>query len=94
MGNGYEENTVSVRNTQGKDVSCLTYLATSSHINATLLPYNWYHDFVVWGSREHGFPEAYVSHFVLAVRSIKDPKPSRERERRAEVKGDPVNPVS
>jgi len=92
--NGYEECTVSVRNSQGAGISCLSYLAASSHIDATLLPYTWYRDFVLWGCREHGFLDAYLSQFILAVRSIKDPQPSRELQRRAEVKGDPINTLS
>jgi hypothetical protein len=94
VGNGYGESTVKVRDRQGEEVPCLIYLAASSHINATLLPYTWYHDFVLRGCREHGFPDAYVSRFVLAVRAIEDPKPSRGRERRTEVKGNPANLIS
>ena len=93
-GNGYEERTVQVCNKQGEQVTCVSYLAASSYINATLLPYTWYHDFVVEGCREHGFPEWYVSRFVLAVQATQDPKPSRELERRAEVRGNPANLIS
>ena len=38
------------------------YLAVDTHINETLVPYDWYHAFVRDGAEQCGFPREYLAH--------------------------------
>ena len=58
LGYGYDEKLVEV-DLDGQAVSAWTYYAT--RIDETLLPYEWYKDFVVQGAMEHRLPEEYIS---------------------------------
>ena len=37
------------------------YLAAASHIDETLLPLQWYKDYVVAGAKHHSFPKEYIN---------------------------------
>lgn len=83
LGNGYEHATVTVINAQGRRSKVLTYLATADAIDDSLLPYDWYKDFVVAGCAEHNLPPDYVSRYVESVPSTEDPDRARDaRERK------------
>ena len=52
---------------------CFSYAATESHIDDSLLPYDWYRELVLAGAATHGFPEGYVEQIRrIAVRSDPD----------------------
>ena len=59
LGNGYEERAVIIE-CQGGPVDAVTYLAQPTAIDNSLLPYQWYKDFVVDGANENGLPVPYV----------------------------------
>ncbi len=55
---------------------CASYVAEASHVDDSLLPYDWYHQLVLIGAQRHGFPHGYVQ----AIRSkqvIGDPDQDR-----------------
>lgn len=56
---------------------CATYVAQSSHIDESLLPYDWYRELVLLGARSHAFPPHYVDG-IAAVHSRSDPVRSRD----------------
>ena|SRR5688572_29392321 len=53
-----------------------TYTASSSHLDGSLIPYDWYKEMVLLGAKYHRFPEPYVS-AIEAITSARDSK--RER---------------
>ena len=57
LGRGYGERSVKIHAQAGR-LSALTYYATS--IDPRIRPYDWYHDLVIAGAREHKLPEEYV----------------------------------
>ena len=52
------------------------YLATDSHIDETLRPYDWYKAFVLAGAEHHGLPADY-RRAIEAVPHQPDPDPQR-----------------
>ena len=59
-----------------------TYIATDSHRDAGLVPFDWYHALVVAGARQHGLPADYVAR-LEAVATAPDPDPHRPEKRNA-----------
>lgn len=58
LGHGYTQADFTVlRNL--KAVKAIAYVATD--IDASLKPFDWYHDYVVDGAIEHGLPDAYIA---------------------------------
>ncbi len=64
---------------------CATYLAQSSHIDASILAFDWYREIVLLGCRYHGFPEDYVRR-VAELAVAPDPDAGRSRERWALIR--------
>jgi gamma-glutamylcyclotransferase (GGCT)/AIG2-like uncharacterized protein YtfP len=58
-GPGYERVEVEVA-TANQRMNVFTYLARSSHVDATLRPADWYRALVVAGAREHGLPASWI----------------------------------
>ena len=77
LGFGYELETVSVAFIHSSEsASAKIYLAQSDYINTGLLPYSWYRDFVLYGARFHGLPDAYISR-LQQTKVISDPDEQR-----------------
>lgn len=83
VGGGYEYAMVTVINDKGRRRKALTYLATPDYIDDSLKPYDWYKDFVLAGSREHGLPPEYIAEYIKPVEAIKDPNRTRDKKHRA-----------
>lgn len=79
LGKGYNEQQVSFP-LNGVTRQGLVYVAASTHISATLVPYTWYKDMVVLGARYHQLPADYVAK-IEVVASIPDPNPRRAANR-------------
>lgn len=75
LGKGYNEQQVSFP-VNGVTHQALVYVAASTHIDPTLVPYTWYKDMVVLGARYHHLPADYVAK-IEAVVSVRDPNPRR-----------------
>lgn len=55
------------------------YVAQSTHIDSTLVPYHWYKKLVLAGARYHRFPPEYVA-AIEATPSKADPDAKRTQE--------------
>ncbi|MFT4562439.1 MAG: gamma-glutamylcyclotransferase [Gammaproteobacteria bacterium] len=55
------------------------YLAEPSHIDDQLIPYDWYHSFVLYGARHHRFPADYI-HEITDVACVPDQDLNRRTE--------------
>jgi hypothetical protein len=58
---------------------CVSYVAEESHIDDSLLPYDWYHELVLIGARTHGFPDDYLKR-IESRSTLRDPDQSRRTE--------------
>ena len=58
------------------------YLAEPSYINEDLVPYDWYHAFVLDGARLNKFPAPYVAQ-ITRVAPNRDPDPQRRADNMA-----------
>lgn len=75
VGKGYDVDEISVPGF-GK---CFTYVASRSHIDELLHPFDWYREMVLLGCLRHAFPVPYCER-IAALPVIEDPDPAR-RER-------------
>ena len=75
LGKGYNEHFVAVP-LNGKTYQAYVYVAASTHIDGSLVPYNLYKELVLLGARYHGLPDEYVAK-IEAAASILDPDPER-----------------
>lgn len=80
VGLGYETGIVEV---PGFGV-CATYFAADTHVDDTLVPYDWYRKIVLLGCRWHAFPQAYIDG-IAALVTAPDPDPERSRKNWATV---------
>ncbi|MBD3675647.1 MAG: gamma-glutamylcyclotransferase [Planctomycetaceae bacterium] len=83
LGIGYDETEVEVVHESGILRSWL-YQAREEAIDDSLLPYDWYHDFVVSGAREHRLPTDYLAR-LKSHAVIPDPDEERSRQNRAVI---------
>ena len=75
LGVGYDEELVEVVHEDGV-VRAWMYVARDNAIDATLLPYCWYHDLIIDGACRHRLPETYVE-FLRSFDSVVDPDAAR-----------------
>lgn len=75
---GYFEQQVSVP-LNGTDYTAYLYMAASTHIDASLVPYHWYKNLVLAGARFHGLPPEYVA-TIEAIASTEDPNVQRRQK--------------
>lgn len=74
LGFGYSEKSVSVLNSNSKNIEALAYFATD--IDENLLPYHWYKEHIVRGAAENRLAANYINELAM-VRSIPDPDKQR-----------------
>ena len=58
---------------------CASYVAKESHIDDSLLPYDWYHELVLVGAHTHRFPDDYLKR-IKSRQALPDPDPNRRTE--------------
>jgi gamma-glutamylcyclotransferase len=75
VGHGYSDTTIELP----QYGPAWVYLAESSHIDDHLLPYDWYHAFVLYGAKHHQFPSDYLFD-INRVTSMPDYDESRRVE--------------
>jgi gamma-glutamylcyclotransferase (GGCT)/AIG2-like uncharacterized protein YtfP len=73
LGIGYDEKRVQVHGPDGH-VEAFMYAAT--RIDASVKPFHWYKQHVIFGAKEHALPDAYLA-FIDSFESIDDPDPER-----------------
>lgn len=81
LGSGYSEQLVAVP-LNGQSYNAYAYVAASTHIDASLVPYHWYKEMVLLGARYHRLPPEYIA-IIEAVESVADPGPQRAAENEA-----------
>ncbi len=74
LGAGYDELSLEVPGF-GR---CFSYAAADTHIDKSLMPYDWYSALVLAGALFHGFPEDYVGR-IRSVATTRDPDGDRHR---------------
>jgi gamma-glutamylcyclotransferase len=79
LGSEYLEAEVAVATAAG-EIACHVYRAHPLRIDASLLPFEWYHRYVVHGARAHALPDAYVAALARAPVRV---DPDRTRAERA-----------
>ena len=57
---GYARHPLRLRLPDGGAAEAMTYIAGDRYLDPACLPFDWYRDLVVAGSREHGLPPPYV----------------------------------
>jgi len=75
LGQGYEEKLMQF-SLKGTTYTPYAYTVQHSHIDAKLVPYEWYKRFVLAGARHHNLPMKYVQQ-IEAVLAKPDPVPER-----------------
>jgi len=70
LGIGYDQELVDVVHETGATQAWM-YVAREEAIDPSLLPYSWYHDFILHGARQHKLPTDYVE-FLQSFESIAD----------------------
>ncbi len=61
-----------------KTITCFTYFAQKSHLDPTLMPYDWYKSLVVHGASYLNFPANYIE-TLSTIESIRDPDQDRNQ---------------
>lgn len=77
VGRGYEIKNVTVTTAQGP-LAVFTYVAQAAYLDATQLPFDWYHRFVLLGAHQRGFPASVLA-ALEKVPTKSDPDAERAR---------------
>lgn len=75
LGKGYNEELVAFP-LNGETYRAYVYVASFTHIDASLAPYDWYKEMVLLGARYHRLPPEYIGK-IEAVASVPDADPKR-----------------
>lgn len=75
LGSGYSEISIDIPGFG----PCFSYTASDTHIDDSLIPYDWYRQLVLAGAQAHGFPEPYVEK-VRSTAARRDPDLIRRRQ--------------
>jgi hypothetical protein len=62
-------------------LKALTYRAMPAHIDASLRPYTWYRDLVLYGARQNGLADEYIQ-MIEDVETWDDPDTERDGKNR------------
>ncbi|RTL59998.1 MAG: gamma-glutamylcyclotransferase [Sphingobacteriales bacterium] len=76
LGKGYNEDTFTFFDEANKSYTAQIYLADSKSIDNTLLPYDWYKEFIVTGAIQNKLPAEYISQ-LQSIICIHDPDEER-----------------
>ena len=76
LGMGYHEDNLTFFYDAGNAYTAQVYIADSKSIDNTLLPYDWYKEFIVTGAIQNKLPEGYISQ-LQAIACICDPDEER-----------------
>ena len=75
LGIGYDDQKVNVIHGNGS-LWAWMYVARRDAIDPALLPYSWYHDYIIHGACQHQLPESYIN-FLRRCESMVDPDSAR-----------------
>ncbi len=86
LGSGYNQAVVDLRDENGETFQAQVYIADESAVDNTLLPYDWYKDFVVTGAEQNDLPPEYVENIRKAAFTA-DTDVERKQSQSAILKG-------
>ena len=76
LGIGYDQCEVRVRASH-RSLCAWMYIAREEAIDASLLPYTWYHNFLIRGADQHQLPGHYID-YLKAFPAQRDPDTARD----------------
>lgn len=77
---GYDEQQVDVV-VESRTSRVWMYVARRKVTDSSLLPYFWYHDFVIHGAQQHRLPQKYID-YLRSCKSVADPDLARYEQNR------------
>ena len=80
LGVGYDEQQVDVV-VESRTIRAWMYVARREVTDSSLLPYSWYHDFVIHGAQQHRLPQKYIN-YLRSCKSVTDPDLARHEQNR------------
>jgi len=84
VGQGYALKTVTL--VAGNErIQAITYVVEEAYIDHAMVPFDWYHAFVLSGAQEHGLPLAYRERIAEVV-TQRDPRDDRRKANQAILK--------
>lgn len=86
LGNGYNEEVITVELLGGERIEVLAYVADERAKDMALEPYDWYLAYVLDGAREQGLPTGYVEELKRQP-SVPDPDVDRAAKNRLVTQG-------
>jgi len=81
LGVGYDEHEVDVV-VEKRTIRAWVYVARCEAIDPSLLPFSWYHDFVIQGAKQHHLPNIYIEQ-LRSFESVVDPDSVRHERNRS-----------
>ncbi|TCI02253.1 gamma-glutamylcyclotransferase [Corallincola luteus] len=83
LGFGYNQQSLNLV-LHGTTYMPFTYVADRQYVDHSLVPYQWYKQFVILGAQFHAMPDAYVT-WLASIVAIPDPDPQRNAENLARL---------
>ena len=80
LGIGYDQEEVDVVLEDGP-LRAPLYVARRDAIDPLLLPYSWYHDYIIHGASQHRLPDSYID-FLRGFESLVDSDSARHERNR------------
>lgn len=71
LGKGYNEDTLTFFDETNYSYTAQVYLADSNFIDNTLLPYDWYKEFIVSGAIQNKLPAEYIAQ-LQSISCVRD----------------------
>lgn len=71
LGKGYSEDTLTFFDETNNSYAAQTYIADSKAIDNSLLPYDWYKEFIVTGAIQNKLPAKYISQ-LQSIACVRD----------------------
>lgn len=79
LGKGYNEDKLTFFDDAGNTYTAQVYIADSNSIDNTLLPYDWYKEFIISGAIQNKLPAEYISQ-MQSISSVRDHDEGRRKE--------------
>lgn len=79
LGKGYNEKVIEVTLVENSKIDANIYIADQEFINADILPYNWYREFVIKGAIENALPKEYTEN-IKQIGSFRDENNDRREK--------------
>jgi hypothetical protein len=88
VGRGYRLERVEVHVRSHEALTAWVYIAQGPYIDPEVVPFEWYHHFVLVGALQHALPDSYID-ALRRVPTATDPDPLRARREASVLVPDP-----